>query len=112
MHKWRVGKIPGVRMRRVDPAECSEELSGLELEVERKIGRLKKCFLHLDFGFVVVVELEDNVGEAFEVGIDRAVERELDVARIESALLRIVIAHFDMIEIARARVGEREHSIE
>jgi len=73
---------------------------------------LEKCLLDFDPGFVVVVQFEDNVGETFEVRIDRAVKGELDVARIETALLRIVIARFDAIEITRAGVSQREHSIE
>ena len=82
------------------------------MQVEWEIRRLQKRFLHFDSGFVVVVELEDNVGEAFEIRIDRAIEGELDVARVKAALLRIVIADFDAIEVARRRSGERKHSVE
>ena len=101
-----------MRMDRVDTSERSEELAGLKLKIERQTGRLQERFLNFDFRFVIVVELENNVGETFEVGIDRSVERELDVARVESTLLRIVVADFDVIEIARARTGEREQPIE
>ena len=73
---------------------------------------MQKCLLDFDLGFVVVVQFENNVGKTFEVRIDRAVKGELDVARIETALLRIVIANFDMIEIARAGVRQREQSVE
>src|SRR5438552_7180925 len=109
---WRVRKIPGMRMGRINSAECGEELSGFQLQIERQTGRLQERFLDFDFGLVVVVELENNVGETFEVRIDRAVEGELNVARVESTLLRIVVADFDVIEIARARTGEREQPIE
>ena len=108
MNQGRVGEIPGMRMSRIDPAKSGEELSGFELKVERQTRRLHEGFLDLDFGLVVVVQLEHDVGEALKVGIDGAVERELDVARVETALLWIVIAHFDTIEIARARVSQRE----
>ena len=37
---------------------------------------------HFHRGFVVVIELENNVGEAFEIRIDSAVESELDAARL------------------------------
>ena len=93
-------------MGRINSAECGEELSRFKLQVERQTRRLQERFLNFDFGFVVVVELENDIGETFEVRIDRAVERELDVARVEPALLRIVIANFDVVEIARARAGE------
>src|SRR6266550_1362608 len=95
-----------MRMDRVDASECSEELAGLKLEIERQTGRLQKCFLNFNFGLVIIVEFEDDVGETFEIRIDCPVERELGVPRIESALLRIVVAHFDVIEVARARAGE------
>ena len=73
---------------------------------------MQECFLDFDFGLVVVVQFEDDVGEPFEVRIDRAVKGELDVACIKTALLRVVIANLDAIEIARAGVREREHSVE
>src|SRR5437588_10986539 len=99
-------------MGRIDSAERGEELSGFQLKIERQTGRLQERFLNLRFGLVVVVELENDIGATFEVRIDRAVERELDVARVEPALLRIVIADFDVVEIARARAGEGKQSIE
>src|SRR5439155_19646437 len=103
MYMWRFRQSPGMRMGRNNSAECGEELSGFQFQNERQTGRLQERFLDFDFGLVVVVELENNVGEAFEVRIDRAVEGELNVARVESTLLRIVVADFDVIEIARAR---------
>src|SRR2546421_12199391 len=42
-------------------------------------------FLQLQFRRVVLVELEDDVREALEVRIDRAVERDLGVAQREAA---------------------------
>ena len=73
---------------------------------------MQERFLDFHFGLVVVVQLENNVGETFEVRIDRAVERQLDIARVEAALLRIVIAYFDVIEVARGRASQREQSVE
>jgi len=73
---------------------------------------LHKRFLDLDLGFVVVVECEDDVGETFEVRIDRAIEGEFDIAGVESALLRIVIAHFDVRQIACGRSSQSKHSVE
>ena len=97
-----VGKIPGVRMGRVDSAEGGKKLATLQLHPEWQVGRLHESFLDFDLGFVVVVEFENDVGETFEVRIDRAIEGELDVARVEPALLRIVVADFDMGKVARA----------
>ena len=82
-------------MSRIDPTEWREKLATFKLQVERKIGRLEKCFLDFDLGFVVVVQLEHDVGEALKVGIDRSIESELDIAGVKSALLRIMIADFD-----------------
>ena len=59
------------------------------------VGRLHERFLDFDLGFVVVVEFENDVGEPLEVGIDRAIEREFEIAGVESALLRVVVAYFD-----------------
>ena len=96
----------------IDSAERGEELSSFELKIEWQARRLQERLLNFDLRLVVVVELENNVGETFEVRIDRAIKGELDVARVESALLRIVITDFDVIEIARARAGEGKQSIE
>ena len=93
-------------MDRVDPSKRSEELAGLKLKIERQTGRLQESFFNFDFRFVIVVEFENDVGKAFEVRIDRTVERELGVSRVESTLLWVVVADFDVIEIARARAGE------
>ena len=62
-------------MGRINSAECGEELSGFQLQIERQTGRLQERFLDFDFGLVVIVELENDVGESFEIRIDRAVER-------------------------------------
>ena len=99
-------------MRRVQPAEGGEELPGFQLQIVGEARGLHEGFLDFDIGLVVVVQLENDVGEAFEVGIDRPVERELNVARIESALLRIVIAHFNVIKILRAGISECEQTVE
>ena len=99
-------------MRRVQPAERGKELPAFQLQIVGQTRGLHEGFLHFDFGFVVVVQFENNVRETFEVGIDCAIERELDIARVESALLRIVIAHFDVIEITRAGISKREQTIE
>src|SRR5437763_2602925 len=101
-----------MRMRWIDPAERGEELSGFQLQIEWQTRRLQERFFNFDIGVVVVVEFEDNIGESFEVGIDRAIEREFDVARVKSALLRIVIPALDVTEIARARTGQGKQSIE
>ena len=112
MHERIVGEIPGVRMGRIDAAEGGEKLAAFELQTARQVGRLHERFFDFDLGFVVVIELENDVGEPFEVGIDGAVERKLEVARVEAALLRIVVADFELIEIGIARTGERKLAVE
>ena len=98
-------------MRRVQPAEGGEELAAFQLQVEWQARGLHERFLHFNFGLVVVVQFENDIRETFEVRIDRTVKRELDVTRVEAALLWIVIAHFDVIEISRAGISEREQAI-
>ncbi len=74
----------------------------------RLYGRLRglqESFLEFDLGLVVVVQQENDVREPLEVGIDCAVKRQLGVARIEAALLRIVVADLDVIEIGGAGIG-------
>ena len=111
MHKRRVGEIPRMRMGRIDASERRKELSPLDLQAPGQGCRLQECFLGFDARLVVVVELEDNVREAFEVRIDRAVDGDFRVARIEAALLRIVIADLDSIQIARGRCRAGEYRI-
>src|SRR4051794_27177820 len=101
MHDRIVRKVPCVRMCRIDSAEGGKKLPGLQLKVKRQVRRLQEGLFNFDLGFVIVVEFENDVGKSFEIRIDCTVERELDIARIESALLRIMIAYFDMIEVAR-----------
>src|SRR4051794_17975546 len=101
-----------MRMSRIDSTEGSEELTGFDLEIEWKTGCLKERFLHFDLGLVVVIQLEHDVGKALEVGIDRSIESELDIAGVKSALLRIMIADLDVIEILRAGVGKCEQTVE
>src|SRR5438876_2010816 len=99
-------------MCRIQSTERSEELPAFQLQVEWQASRLHECFLYFDLGFVVVVQLENDVRESFEVRVHRAVERQLDVARIEAALLRVVIANLDVIKIARAGVSECKQTVE
>src|SRR5437762_7828600 len=112
MHDRVVSKVPGMGMGWIDPAERGEELPAFQLQAERQVRCLHKCLLDLDVGFVVVVEFEDDVGKTFEIRIDRAIECKLDIASVESALLRIVIAHFDMRKIACTRPGKSKHPVE
>src|SRR6266567_4877449 len=107
-----IRKIPNVRMLWIQPAEGGEELATLQLQTERQVRCLHKRFFDFDLGFIVVIEFENNVGEPFEVRIDRAIEGELDITGVESALLRIVIAHFDVRQIACARSSESKHAVE
>ena len=69
---------------------------------------MQERFFNFHFGFVVVVQLEDDVRKTFEVRIDRSIECQLNVAGVKSALLRIMIADLDMIEIPRSRAGQSE----
>ena len=87
-------------------------MSAFQLQIEWQVRRLHECFFDFDLGFIVVVQFENNIGEAFEVRINRSVERELDVAGVESALLRIMITYFNVIKIGRAGISEREQAVE
>jgi hypothetical protein len=90
-------------MRRVDAAEGGEELAPFNCKPN---GRFVVCINASSTSTSVslsLIEFEDDVGEAFEVRIDRAIEGEFDIAGIETALLRIVIAYFDVRKIACGR---------
>src|SRR4051794_6277436 len=99
-------------MRRIEAAERGEELPAFQLQTERKARRLEECFFELDLRLVIVVELQDDVREAFEERIDSAIECDLRIAGVEAALLRIVVADFDVVNVTRARGREREHAVE
>src|SRR5881394_3672937 len=100
-----------MRMNRIEPAERRKELSAFQLQIEWQARRLHECFFNFDLGFIVVIQFENNIGEPFEVRVDRSVERELDVARVETTLLRIVIAYFDVVEIGPAGVATTDSSV-
>src|ERR1700736_363525 len=112
MHQWGIGKIPGMWMGRINSTECGKELPSLHLEIERQIGRLQERFLDLHARVVVVIKLENDIRESFEIRIDCAIKCQLDIAGIEYSLLRIMIADLDPIEVAGAGVSEREHPVE
>ena len=99
-------------MGRVDATEGVEKLSAFDLQSERQTRRLQKRFFELDLGFVVVVELEHDIREPFEVRIDCAVQCDLGIPAVESALLRIVIAHLEMIEMPLARSRDGKQAVE
>src|SRR3954468_14541829 len=99
-------------MGRVDAAERVEELSAFYLQAEGQVCCLEEGFFQLDLGFVVVIELQDDVREAFEIRVDRAIEGDLGIASIEATLLRIVVADFELIEMAIARCCESKHAVE
>jgi hypothetical protein len=80
-----------------------EELPSFGLQAPGKRRRLHEGFLDFDRRLVVVVELEDDVGESFEIWVDGAVQGQLGVARIETALLRVVVADFESIQMPRSR---------
>src|SRR5438034_6633595 len=98
-------------MRRVQATEGGEELPGFQLQIIGQARGLHERFLDFDVGFIVVVQLENDIGETFEVGINRTVKGELYVAGIEAALLRIVITYFDVIKILRAGISECKQSV-
>ena len=99
-------------MLRVDASERREELPALELQTPRQRRRLHERLLGLDLSFVLVAELEDDVHERFEIRVHRAVERDLEVARVEAALLRVVVADFDPVEMFRGGKRGGEHPVE
>ncbi len=75
--------------------KAEKNCPAFSLQTRGQARGLEESFLGLDLGFVVVVELENDVREALEIGIHCAIEREFEIARIEAALKRIVIADFE-----------------
>src|SRR5882672_814269 len=80
-----------MRVLRILPSEGCEKLAAFNLQIRRKGCRLKVSFFQLDLGLIVFVELENDIGEALEVGIDRPIKRDLGVAQREPALDRIMV---------------------
>jgi hypothetical protein len=68
-------------MGRINASEGGEKLAALKLQTPRQIGRLHERFFDFDLGFIVVIELENDVGEPFEVGIDAPSRRARGCAR-------------------------------
>src|SRR5438045_9212362 len=101
-----------MRMNRVQAAKRCEELPRFQLKIVGQARSLHEGFFDFDVGFVVVVQLENDVGETFEVRIDGTVKRKLGVPRVETSLLRIMVADLDVMEIGRAGISEREQTIE
>src|SRR5438874_13256992 len=99
MNERSVCEVPRVRMHGIDAAKRREELPGFELKSPRQCRGLQEGFFDFDCGLVVVIELEDDVNETSKVGINRAVEHDLFISRVESAMLSVMIADFDAIEI-------------
>src|SRR5204862_7311173 len=87
-----VDERPLMRMLRVLPPEVGKKLAAFELEIGGQGSGLQIRLFQLDARFVVPIELEDNVSEAFEIGINRAVQRDFGVAQGETALDWIMIA--------------------
>src|SRR5215216_2256013 len=75
----RIDEGPRVRMLGILPTKVGEKLTGFELEIGRQRSRLKEGFLQFDRGFVVLVELENDIREALEVRIDRPAQGDFRV---------------------------------
>ena len=84
-----------MRVGRVEAAERGKELPTFGLQAVWQGSGLAERLLHLDRGFIVIVEFEDDVGESFEIRVHRSIQCQFDVAGVESALLRVVITHFE-----------------
>src|SRR5258707_3092153 len=99
-------------MRWVQSAEGREKLPSFQLQIERQTSCLHECLLNFNLGFIVVIQFENDVREPFEVKIDRPVKRQLNVTRVKTALLWIMIADFDVIQIAGTGISECTQFIE
>lgn len=60
-------------------AEFGQELAGFELQVGRQRHALQVSLLQLHSSLVVLVELENKIGEAFEIGVHRAIKHDFGV---------------------------------
>src|SRR5207248_1206031 len=93
----RIDEGPLMRMLGVLPAEIREELARFGLEIPRQGSREEIGFFELDFGLVVFVQLENNVAEALQIGIDGAIHCDLGIAQRKTALDRIVITELKIL---------------
>src|SRR5207247_10696088 len=89
-----------------------EKLARLQLQIERQTSCLHERLFNFNLVFIVVIQFENDVREPFEVRIDRPIKRQLNVPRVKTALLRIMIANFDVIQISGTGISECKQSIE
>ena len=83
---------PLMGVLRILTAKIRKELAGLGLKVEGQGSGKQISLFKFNFGFVVLVELENDIAEAFEVRVNRAVHRNFRVAKREPAIDGIMIA--------------------
>ena len=96
----------------VDAAELAEELARLRLQVPGQGAGREIHFLQLNLRRVVLVELEDDVRDALEVGIDGSVEEDLLVRQREATLERVVVAALDCCHVRRRRPAKVHERVE
>ena len=53
-----------------------------------------------------------KVGVIFDQDVAARIGVGVGIARIEAALLRIMVAHLDVVEIGRTRISKRKHTVE
>ena len=92
-------------MRSVQPAEVGKELPAFQLQIVWQARGLQESFLEFDLSLVVIVQQENDVREPLKVRFGCAIKREFGVACIEAALLGIVVANLDVMEIGCAGIG-------
>ena len=80
-----------MRVLRVLPAEVGKELAGLDLQVERQRHALQVGFLQLHRGLVVLIELEGDIGEPFEIRVHCPIEHNFGVDERETASVGVMI---------------------
>ena len=99
-------------MARIEPPELGEELADLELQAVRQRGGGRVDLLELDDRLAFRRDLQDDVRLTAEVGIDRALEDDLDVLNGEAALRRVVAARLEGADIARGRSAGGEEAVQ
>ena len=70
-----------MRMLRIVATKRREKLTSLELQIGRQRSRLQIRFLQFDVRLIIFVQLQNDIGETFEIRINRSIEGDFRVAQ-------------------------------
>ena len=110
VHEREIDEAPRVRVLGVEAAKVREELARAQLQIAGQRTRLGVCLLDLQCRSTARIDLVNKTRLTAEIRIDRAAENRFEILQREAALLRIVAAGLQFIEVGRGRgTGGQQH---